>query len=120
MPDNPQLHHELGLNLVRQRRAGDALPELARAALTDPANPRYAYVYAVALNSAGRTEDAIKALEASHARHPADRDTLFALVTINRDAGRTAAALDWADRLATIDPAAKPLVHQLRQRTPSR
>ena len=82
--------------------------------------PRYAYVYAVALNSAGRTDDAIKALEASHARHPADRDTLFALVTINRDAGRTAAALAWADRLAAIDPSAQPLVDQLRQTAPSR
>ena len=90
MPDDAELHHALGLNLVRQRRTADALPELARAAAIDPANARYAYVYAVALNSTGRTDDAIKTLEASHARHPADRDTLFALVTINRDAGRNA------------------------------
>ena len=114
MPDDPELHHALGLNLVRQRRAADALPELARAAATDPANARYAYVYAVALNSAGRTEDAIKTLEASHARHPADRDTLFALVTINRDAGRADAAITWAQQLAAIDPSAQPLVDQLR------
>jgi hypothetical protein len=39
----------------------------------------------------------------------------LALVTINRDAGRNAAALSWADRLATVDPSAKPLVDQLRQ-----
>ena len=74
----------------------------------------------MALNSAGRTDEAIKTLEASHARHPADRDTLFALVTINRDVGRNAAALAWADRLATIDPSAKALVDQLRQSAPSR
>ena len=109
MPDDAELHHALGLNLVRQRRAADALPELARAAAIDPANARYAYVYAVALNSAGRTDEAIKTLEASHARHPADRDTLFALVTINRDAGRNAAALAWADRLVVVDPQSRPL-----------
>ena len=109
MPDDAELHHALGLNLVRQRRAADALPELARAASIDPANARYAYVYAVALNSGGRTDDAIKTLEASHARHPADRDTLFALVTINRDAGRNAAALAWADRLVVVDPQSRPL-----------
>jgi tetratricopeptide (TPR) repeat protein len=120
MPNDSELHLALGLNLVRQHRAADALPEIARAAETDPGNARYAYVYAVALNSAGRKDDAIKILETSHARHPADRDTLLALVTINRDAGRPAAALDWAARLATIDPSAKPLVDQLRQTAPSR
>jgi tetratricopeptide (TPR) repeat protein len=120
MPDDSELHLALGLNLVRQNRAADALPEIARAAETDPGNARYAYVYAVALNSAGRKDDAIKILETSHARHPADRDTLLALVTINRDAGRPAAALDWAARLATIDPSAKPLVDQLRQTAPLR
>jgi tetratricopeptide (TPR) repeat protein len=120
MPGNAELHLALGLNLVRQHRAADALPEIARAAESDPGNARYAYVYAVALNSAGRTDDGIKTLEASHARHPADRDTLFALVTINRNAGRNAAALSWADRLATIDPSAKALVDQLRQSAPSR
>jgi Flp pilus assembly protein TadD len=117
MPNDAELHHALGLNLVRQRRTADALPELARAALIDPANARYAYVYAIALNSAGRADDAIKTLEAGHARHPADRDTLFALVTINRDAGRTDAALTWAQQLAAIDPTARPLFDELRQTT---
>src|SRR5512132_781622 len=48
MPDDAELHHALGLNLVRQRRSADALPQLARAALIDAANARYAYVYAIA------------------------------------------------------------------------
>jgi predicted CXXCH cytochrome family protein len=120
MSDDPELHHALGLNLVRQRFAADALVELARAAEIAPGNARFTYVYAVALNSAGRADEAINILEASLARHPADRDTLFALITINRDAGRTAAALSWADRLAAGDPSAKRLVDELRQTTPSR
>lgn len=118
MPDDPELHHALGLNLVRQRLAANALVELARAAEIDPGNARFNYVYAVALNSAGHTDDAIKTLEESHARHPADRDTLFALVTINRDAGRHEAAVAWAQQLGAIDPSARPLVDQLRQVAP--
>ena len=117
MPSEGKLHHALGLNLVRQRRTADALPELARAALIDPANVRYAYVYAIALNSGGRADEAIKTLETSHARHPADRDTLFALVTINRDAGRNAAALAWADRLVVVDPQSRPLRDEIARRT---
>lgn len=115
MPDNAELNHALGLNLVRQRRSVDALPKLARAAAIDPANARYAYVHAVALNSAGRTDEAIKALEASLGRHPADREMLFALVTLNRDAGQVDAAISWAKKLTAIDSAAQPLLDQLEQ-----
>ena len=109
MPADAELHMALGLNLVRQGRAADALPDFARASEIDPGNARYAYVHGVALNSAGRTDEALAVLEASQARHPADRDTLLALVTINRDAGRFAAALSWANRLVILDPQARPL-----------
>jgi predicted CXXCH cytochrome family protein len=109
LPDDAELHLTLGLNLVRQGRAAEALPALARAAALNPANPRYAYVQGVALNSSGRTDEALAVLEASQTRHPADRDTLLALITINRDAGRLAAALSWADRLAAVDPDARSL-----------
>ena len=114
LPDGADLHHALGLSLVRQRRTADALAELARATQLGPANPRYAYVYAIALNSTGRSDEALKALEAAHARHPTDREILFALVTINRDAGRQDAAMAWARKLAAIDPSARALVDQLR------
>ena len=99
----------LGLNLVRQGRSGEALTAIARAAELDPGNARYAYVRGVALNSSGRTDEALEVLEANQARHAADRDTLLALVTINRDAGRFAEALTWADRLVTVDPQARTL-----------
>jgi Flp pilus assembly protein TadD len=100
---------------ARQGRDADGERLLREALARMPGTPNCG-----TLNSAGRTDDGIKTLEASHARHPADRDTLFALVTINRNAGRNAAALSWADRLATIDPSAKALVDQLRQSAPSR
>ena len=47
-PDDATLHHALGLSLVRQRRADEALRELKRATELDPRNARFAYVYNVA------------------------------------------------------------------------
>lgn len=115
LPESAELHHALGLNLVRQRRPADALAALERAAALDPAAPRYGYVYAVALASSGRTDEAIAVLEAGHARRPGDRETLLALATLNRDAGRAEAARTWAERLVALDPEARPLLDQLQR-----
>jgi hypothetical protein len=38
-------------------------------------------------------------------RHPADRDTLLALVAFNRDAGDFVSALRYAEQLSSIAPA---------------
>jgi predicted CXXCH cytochrome family protein len=113
-PEDAELHLALGLNLVRQHRSAEALGEIGRAAEIDPGNARYAYVHGVALNGVGRVDEALAVLEASHALHPAERETLVALVTISRDAGRTADALAWAERLVAIDPSARPILDQLR------
>lgn len=118
LPEDAALHHVLGLLLVRQKRLPQALGELQRASELAPAEARYAYVYAVALNSAGRREDALAALKASLAKHPADRDTLLALTTLNRDAGDVAAALGYAeqlDRLIPNDPTISGLLDELRR-----
>lgn len=47
-PGDATLHHALGLSLVRQKRAAEALAELKRAAELAPDNERFAYVYEVA------------------------------------------------------------------------
>jgi Flp pilus assembly protein TadD len=52
-PADAGLHHALGLALVRLKRSPEAVSELGRAAELDPADARYAYVYAVALQSTG-------------------------------------------------------------------
>ncbi len=57
------LQHSLGLSLIRQQRLPEALIELEHAALSPDATPRFALVYAVALNSQGRTREAIQFLE---------------------------------------------------------
>ena len=103
-PRDGGLHHALGLVLTRLKRPDDALAELQRAAEIEPERARYVYVYAVALNSAGRGSEAITALKENLARHPGDRDTLRALIAFSRDAGDLAAALEYAERLARITP----------------
>ena len=59
----------------------------------------------MALRSAGRP-DAAGSAHRQSARHPADANTIAALVTLNRDIGRRAAALAWAKRLDAVNPQA--------------
>lgn len=98
------LHHTLGLTLTRLKRPDDALAEFRVATELEPDRLRYAYVYAVALHSAGRVDESIKALKESVVRHPDDRDTLLALVTFSRDAGDIGTALGYAEQLTRLAP----------------
>jgi len=114
------LHHALGLTLTREKRPDDALGEFRAATELEPDRSRYAYVYAVALHSSGRIDEAIKVLKENLARHPSDRDTLLALATFSRDAGDLGAALEYADQLARAAPNDRDvarLVDDLRART---
>ena len=77
----------------------------------------YRYVYAVALHSTGKPDDAIKVLEEAHARQPNDREVLYALVTFNRDRGELEAARRYARQLLILapqDPAVRQLVNRLQ------
>jgi tetratricopeptide (TPR) repeat protein len=103
-PADAGLHYALGLTLNRLKRTDDSLVELGRAAELDPNSARYSYVYGVGLHSAGRVDEAIAVLKANVDRHPTDRDSLLALVTFNRDSGKIAPALDYAERLAQLVP----------------
>ncbi len=104
VPHDGDLRHALGLALVRSGQKDAALLELQRAAELRPDRPRYAYVFAIALHSAGQTSRAVSILRSTHERHPADRQTLLGLATLSRDAGDSRAALDWAEKLLALDP----------------
>ncbi len=103
-PDDPNLHHSLGLTLARQKKQSEALPHLARAAGLLPGQARYAYVYGVALQSTGQPDIGLAVLKAAHARHPEDRDLLIALATLNRDRGDRSSAIEFAQKLVALDP----------------
>jgi Flp pilus assembly protein TadD len=104
VPQDAGLHYAFGLTLIRQKQNDEALAELRRAAELAPDQSQYAYVYAVGQHSAGHVEDAITTLKENLNKHPADRQTLQALITFNRDAGNIASALDYAQRLAQSAP----------------
>jgi Tfp pilus assembly protein PilF len=103
-PNSADVHHSLGLLLVRQHNYAGALDQLRQATELAPDNARYAYVYAIALNSTGAAAQAFDLLERTHRRYPAEPDVLMALVSITRQRGDYAAALSYARELAKLRP----------------
>ena len=121
-PNSADVQHSLGLLLVRRHNYTGALDLLRRASELAPDNARYAYVYAVALNSTGASGQAMTVLDEAHRQHPADRDVLMALVSIARDTGDFGAALRHARELVTLDPAdtrLRALVTDLEKQQPT-
>ena len=90
-------HHAFGLFLVRVQDHERALVHIRKAAELDPSNSRYVYVYGVAANSIGRSDEALEILNAAWLRFPGDFDIGYALATILRDRGD----LDQATIVAT-------------------
>ncbi len=79
VPQDATLPHALGLLLVRDKRLPEALPMLALAADLAPGQPRYAFVYALALEGAGENEKALAVLRAAGERHPGNPEIRDAL-----------------------------------------
>jgi predicted CXXCH cytochrome family protein len=104
MPRDPELHHALGLVLVRRHENDAALEEFVEAARLAPDNARYAYVRAIALHAAGRRPEALTVLRGANRRHPDDLDILGALISISREAGDRPGALRYARQAAGLLP----------------
>ncbi|GMU33126.1 MAG: hypothetical protein AMXMBFR20_09980 [Planctomycetia bacterium] len=120
-PDDPALHHSLGLTLARRNNLSSALKHLARAAELMPDHARYAYVYGIALQSTSRPDLSLAVLKAAYARHPGDRDLLIALATISRDSGDRSSAIEFARKLVALDqdePGARSLLAELEAPPP--
>ncbi len=101
-PNSAILHHALGLALVRMKRSDEALPEFKRASALDPGTARFAYVYAVALHSAGKRDAAIANLERALQAHPNDRNILEALASFHAARGETKAAEGYSEHLRAL------------------
>jgi tetratricopeptide (TPR) repeat protein len=116
-PDAADLRHALGLLRARQRRYPEAVAEFGRASSLAPDNPRYAYVYAIALNSMGKPAAALRVLGEVYRRHPYDRDVLLGLASILRDEGRMKDATMYAEELVAVMPSsaeANRLLEEIR------
>ncbi len=106
-PEVAEVHHALGLLLVRQKRMPEALTELATAARLGREVPRFAYVHAIALNSTGQHAKALALLGEAQRRFPGERNILVALVQLSRQAGNGEAAARWAEKLRDLDCAGR-------------
>jgi Flp pilus assembly protein TadD len=116
-PKAADLHHALGLLQARQRRYADAVAEFGKASSLAPDNPRYAYVYAIALTSTGKPDPALRVLGEAYRRHPYDREVLLGLASILRDQGRAKEAMRYAEELVAVmpeDAEAKRLLEEIR------
>jgi len=116
-PAHADVHHALGLSLVRQQRMKEGVDELAQAAQRRADSPRYVYVYGVALHEMGETKLALQILQTAYKKFPKDREILVALVQYHRNARNIATARDWAQKLVALAPedaGARQLLESLR------
>ena len=101
--DAPALREALGLSLVRQGRRQEALREFAAAYRLAGDTPRFSYVYALALQDAGRQGEARRVLEQALQRR-FDRDLLLALASFARESGDQVLARQTLARLREVNP----------------
>jgi predicted Zn-dependent protease len=104
VPDSAALHHALGLALVRLQKPEEVLAELGRAARLDPSEPRFGYVYGIALEGVRGRQAARGELEGVLQRHPWHRDTRLALVAWCAEDGDTERVQELLQGLSAINP----------------
>jgi predicted CXXCH cytochrome family protein len=118
-PKDANVHHSLGLLLVRVGKKDEALVMFEQAEKFGPDNPRHGYVYAVALSSAGKNTQALKVLGKTHQRHPNDPQLVLMLATLHRDQGNRTSAVQYAEKLIALipqDPGARQLLESLQSK----
>ncbi len=97
-------HYALGLSLIRQKNYPGAVKELAQAATLAPEDPRYAYVYAVALQSTGDASAALKIVQGGLAHNPTDPQLLQLALNDALKNNDTTHAAALAKTLASMAP----------------
>lgn len=103
-PSSAAARHALGLSLVRQKKHADALFQFEQAYRDERTNPRYAYVYGVALQSAGRTEEGRQVLDQALQSNEWNVDLNNALLADALRANDVDRAKIFARRLTALRP----------------
>lgn len=86
VPNVAILHHALGLWYVRNKEHEKAVTALKKAAVLDKTNPRFSYVYAVAIGES-KPKEAIAILEEAYHRHTGDQQIVSGLVYYTKQIG---------------------------------
>jgi Flp pilus assembly protein TadD len=104
VPDSAALNHALGLSLIRSGQKDRALSSLKQAHRLGADQPRYGFVFGIALQGTGDDAGAVTAWESVVARHPNHIDTLRALTKALYQVGEYGRALAHAQRIAELTP----------------
>jgi len=97
-------HYSMGLSLARQEKIEQAIEALQQASILDAENAQFSLAYAIALNSNGKTEDAMAELRTYHQKHPMNGRILMTLSTISRDNGNIKESLFYAEKMLELVP----------------
>lgn len=100
--DSASANHAYGLFLVRSGEHDEALGYLKKASSFEDSNSRYVYVYAVALDSRGQTDAAIKVIAAASKRWPNSLDLYFLQVSYMDKTGHTDGIHRYLSLLASV------------------
>lgn len=118
-PDSAGVQHSYGLMLIRASKYAAALPYLKEAFELPTGQPRYAYVYAIALDNQQQLSEAIAVLEVANKRWPNQTDLLLTLVRYLEKNNEINKAYRYLSDLSRIAPGS-PQVQQILQRLQAR
>lgn len=101
-PKSADATYQLAMLKMKEKQYGDAINLLAKSVSLEPDNTKYSYVYAVALNASGHSNEAIGVLQRAHERRPSDRQILTGLIAFERDAGNLELAIQYAQQMVAL------------------
>ncbi len=116
-PSSAAAQHSYGLFLIRKKDYLGALPHFKLALSQEGASPRYAFVYAVALNAQGQTAKAVEVLHQASQRWPNQYDLLLTEISYLEKLGKTNALLKVLSRLSAIAPNSPDVKSLIRKYT---
>ncbi len=114
-PDSATTYHAYGLFLVRDGRQSESLEYFRRAVEQEDAGPRHAYVYAIALDSLGRTPEAIKSINLADKRWPNNFDLSMLQVAYMDKTGEIKGIHHFLSLLASVAANAPQVVEWTRK-----
>lgn len=117
-PQSAAAHHALGLAIVRQKKIIEAIVELRKSTQLDTQNTRYAYVLAVAYNSAGQNPAAFSEIRRALKHNPNDLDLLIAGASFAKQTGETEQIRFYIQELINRypnDPSVRQFVQEFNQ-----
>lgn len=118
IPNDAGLLMAQGFAKIRQQQATQAQKSFAAAMAAAPENPRYRYIYGVALRSNGQKQAGLQQLEKARALFPANAEVLRALLDATLRDQQLQKALQYATDLHQIsppDPQLEQMIQRLKQ-----